>query len=244
MCIAVVVFIVTVGEVLLAYIIVSCIGDIAKVVAIKILEREAAYNLPAVALIVSIPHYAVCVLGEAFLTHEICTLDVAAASIAGCHAKLGEFVVEAELVIVAVAIGVVNGGGSGPVFVDVPRSREDVVVLPEVVSGLLPQAAVLHLITVSDIVAIGILGEIALVVIGEGLIEGVILTQPYVIHILIGLDARIDAVCAVHKAEVVVACGNTIPCLTSALEVAYVFIAYLEVVIQPGNTAIVTAATT
>ena len=51
-------------------------------------------------------------------------------------------------------------------------------------------------------------------------------------------------VCALHQTEVVVACSNAVPRLTCALKVAYVLIAYLEIVLHPRHTSIVTATAT
>ena len=124
-------------------------------------------------------------------------------------------------------------------LVDVPCSREDIVVLPEVIRGLVPITAVSHLVTGRDIVAVGVLGEVAVGIVGQILIERVILAQPCLIHILIGLDTRLGTVCAVHQREVVITCRHTIPGLSRLLEVTDVLIADLEVIPHPSQSTII-----
>ena len=117
-------------------------------------------------------------------------------------------------------------------------------VLPEVVCRLIPIGAVIHLIAGGDIVAIGILGKIAVCIIGQILIERVILTESNLVHILIGLDTCVYAISAIHQTHIVVASRHAIPSLTCLLEVTDVLITDLEVVTQPSQTTVITATTT
>ena len=128
-------------------------------------------------------------------------------------------------------------------IVDIPRGREDVVVLPEVIGGLIPIGAVGHLVTLSDIVTIGVLSEIAVSIIGHIFIERVKLAQSYFVHVLVSFDSRIHAISTIHQAHVVVTCRHTIPGLTSLLEIANVLITDLEVILHPGKTSIIRTAT-
>ena len=127
----------------------------------------------------------------------------------------------------------------GPTIVDIPRGRKDVVVLPEIIGGLVPIGAVDHLVSLSNIVTIGVLSEIAISIIGHIFIERVKLAQSHFVHILVGLDARIHAVSTIHQTHIVVTSRHTIPGLTSLLEIANVLISDLEVILHPGKTSIV-----
>ena len=82
-----------------------------------------------------------------------------------------QFVLIAELLVVAIAVGVVQRGRSGPVLVDVPSRRQDVVVLPEVVGGLVPQRAIGKLIAFRLIVAVSIPNEKTVLVGNQTLVE-------------------------------------------------------------------------
>ena len=116
-------------------------------------------------------------------------------------------------------------------------------ILPEVVDGLFPEGAVSHLIASRDIVAVGILGEVSFRIVGQVLIERVKLAQTNVPHILVGLDACIDAIGTIHQTHIIVACGDTIPGLSCTLEVTDVLIAEHEIIrCQPGKTSVVGAA--
>ena len=118
-------------------------------------------------------------------------------------------------------------------------------VLPEVVSRLVPVAAVGHLVALRHVVAVGILGEVSVSIVDERLVEGVILAKTYIIHIFIGLDTRFDAIGTVHQTHIIIACRHSVPGLSCPLEVADILIANLEVVAQKGQTAVVrTRATT
>ena len=182
-------------------------------------------------------------LGVSLLSHEVRLLDVLAIRIGCCHTKLREFVVGAKLLVVAIAVGIVQRGRGRPPFADVPRGGEGVVVLPEVIGDLVPVGTVNHRVALRDIVAIGIPDEVTVSIISQILIERVVLAQPHVPQILVGLDACLDAIGAVHQTHIVVACCDTVPGLTRTLEVSDVLIAEHEIVgCQPGESSVVGAA--
>ena len=134
------------------------------------------------------------------------------------------------LCIVAVPVGIVHGGCCGPVLRGLVHHIQQVVVLPEVVGCLVPQAAVCHLVTLH--------GPTSVPVGNEVLIERVELAQTSLVHIAIGLDAGVGV-----QAIVTVTCRNAAPGLTRLLIVAYVLVAQLQctVIVEPGESAIVAA---
>ena len=243
MSVGVVVGMVAVDEILLAHDGIGSVGHVPEVVAVEVLKRQTADHVPRLVLIVQVPDQSVGVLRESLLAHEVRPLDVVPVTVGRRESKLRELVVRTELTIVAAPVGIVQRGGCGPTVADVPRGGEDVMVLPEVVGGLVPVRTVGHLVARRDIVSVGVLGEVALVVVGQVFVEGVKLTQPGVVHIFIGLDTRLSAVGAVHQREVVVTGRHAVPGLARLLEVADVLIADLEVVAQPRQTAVVRART-
>ena len=85
-----------------------------------------------------------------------------------------------------------------PLAVDVPRGGEQVVALPKVIGGLVPQGTVRHRVAFGDVLAISSAGEVAVFVVGEHLVERVVAAETGVPHVLIGLDASLCAVGAVH----------------------------------------------
>ena len=93
-------------------------------------------------------------LGEAFLTDCI-GFDGFPVCLELVDAEFwGQFVVIAELLIVTVAVCVMQRGRRRPVLVDFPGGGEQVVVLPEVVGGAVPEGAVVHLVAFCNIIAI------------------------------------------------------------------------------------------
>ena len=140
------------------------IGYVTKVVPFKILYREATNDVPMRVLVFGEPNEAIGVLTEAFLADKVGLFHLVAFSIGVGHAKLREFVVGTELFIIAVAVGVVQRGRGRPVLVDFPGSGEDVVVLPEIVGGAVPIAAVVHLVALVEVVAVLVLDEVAVFV--------------------------------------------------------------------------------
>ena len=180
--VGVVVFIVAVGQQLAADVGMGCVGDKAKMVAIEILHRQSADDVPPVVLVVGVPHQSVGVLRHSLLAHEVCPLDVVAVVVGHGQSELRKLVLRAELLVVAVAVGIVQRGRRGPVVTDVPRGRQDVVVLPEVVGRTVPVAAVGHLVALCGVGAV--------VVDDHLLVERVVAAQSLVVHVLIGMYAR------------------------------------------------------
>ena len=115
--------------------------------------------------------------------------------------------------------------------------------LPKIVSGLAPKAAVGQAVALGQVVTIGIAGEVAIGIVDHGLIEGVVFPQSGLIHVLVGADAGLGAIGAVHDREVVVAGRHAIPCLAGLLEVAEVLVLDAELVSQVAQAAEITART-
>ena len=107
-------------------------------------------------------------------------------------------------------------------------------VLIEVVGGLVPVAAVAHGVTLSLVVAVGVLHKLVAVVIEHHILrERVELAQALVVHVLVAVHAvAVDS-------GIVVACGDSTPCLTHLLEVADIAVTQREVVAKPCERAVV-----
>ena len=238
----VVIGIVAVGQILLAHVAIGDVVDTPEVVAVEVLEGEAAENVPRLVLVVHIPNETISMLRHAFLTHEVGPLDEIALSIVDGQAEFRQLVVRTKLLVVAVTVSVVQRGRGAPMVVQRPGNRQDVMVLPKVVGCFVPEGAIGHLVAVGHVVAIGILGEVAVRIVGQCLVERVVLAEASLPHILIGLDARRHTVGSVHQAQVVIAGGDTVPSLAGTLEVADVLVADSNVVAQPADAAIVGAA--
>ena len=114
-----------------------------------------------------------------------------------------------------------------PVAAWCPGSRKDVVVLIEVISSLVPLASVAQSIRSDGIIALVVANHIAC--------QHIKLIQTCLIHIFIGADAILKE----GEVRVVISAQHTVPSLTGLLEVADVLVAYLEVIAQPGQSAIV-----
>ena len=69
--IRIIVFVVAVLQNLLLHHGVGGIGDVAEVVAVEVLQREASDDVPRLVLVVGVPHEAVGVLCEPLLSHEV-----------------------------------------------------------------------------------------------------------------------------------------------------------------------------
>ena len=96
------------------------IGEVAEVVAVEVLHAESADDVPQLVLVVGTGHEAVGVLRQSLLTHEVGAFDVVAVQVLHAQSELRQFVVRTELLVVAVAVGVVQRGRSAPVVVDGP----------------------------------------------------------------------------------------------------------------------------
>ena len=131
-----------------------------------------------------------------------------------------------------------------PVGGRLPYGREDIVVLIEVIGGFIPIAAIAHLRALGDIMAIVIFGKrFAVSGVDQRFIEGVVSAQTMFIHVFVGFDAVFCSVCSVHERKIVVTGGHTVPRLSCLLEVADIFIAYLEIVAYPSQSSIVRSGT-
>ena len=104
----VVIFIVAVGQILVGHGFIFDVVEVAEVVAIEILHRRAADNIQQIIGIVDVPNHAVGVLREALLAHKIGLFDAVALGVLGAQTVFFEFVVGAELLVVAVAVSVMQ----------------------------------------------------------------------------------------------------------------------------------------
>ena len=162
---------------------------------------------------------------QSLLPHEVGLLERAAVGRGEVlEPELLQLVLRTELLVVAVAVGVVQRGGSFPVVVDVPSGREQVVVLVEVVGGAGPEAAVGHAVALGAVVARGVDGEGAFGVVGESFVERVEAPESAVVHIFVRAYACLGAIGAVHEAEVVVAGGYAVPSLAGMFVVADILV--------------------
>ena len=210
------------------------IGKIAVVDALEGLEGSASDEVPVAVLIVGVPDQAIGVLREALLAHEVSTLEGGAIEKGEVgYAKLGELVVVAELIVVAVAVGIVDGAAGGPMIAELAGDREEVVVLPEIVCRARPERAVGHLVARSA--CSGVVGIV------EVLVERIETAQSHAMHVSIGEDA------SAHTSIVPVeelARIDTVPRLPCLLVVANVLVADAKcsIRVDPGDGSIVASA--
>ena len=137
----VVVFVVAIRHIFLAYVLIGDVCKIAKVVTVELLKRETSDYIPKLVFVIGVPDKAVGVLRQTFFAYKVGLFYAIIVK-----SELLEFVVEAELVVVTITIGVMQRCSGAPMLVDIINGREDVVVLPEVIGSLAPIAAVGHLI--------------------------------------------------------------------------------------------------
>ena len=223
--IGIVILQVAIGEVSMGDFFIGDIGHIAEVVALEVLHREAADDVPMRIAVFGVPNEAIGMLGEAFFANGVGFYGFSIGFELVDAEFLCQLVVIAKLIIVAVTIGVVQRRRRRPVLVDFPGGREEVVVLPEVVGGTVPIAAVVHLVALGHVVSVFVFDKVAFLVGNKVFVERVELSQAHVPHVGVGLDTRVCAVGAVHKAEVVVARHYAVPSLSGSLKVADVFVA-------------------
>ena len=192
--------------------------------AIYVRYQSADY-VPFAVVVVQVPHQAVGVLAQAFLPDEIGAFQLGfigkavdgvpfAVACVG-ETEFAEFVVVTELFVVSVAVCVVGCGTCAEVVIDTPRSIQEMVVLPEIVGSALPQTAV-----VKAMAFCGAQGRVG-PVLDEMFVQAVELSEAHAIHIAICLYAGIGV-----EAVVIVACRDSVPCLTCVLVIAKVLVAY------------------
>ena len=87
---------------------VANIVKIAEMVTVEVLESKTADDVPRVILVVGIPHQTIGVLGESLLANEIRTLDEVAFIIVDGQSELRQFVIGTELLVIAIAVGIVQ----------------------------------------------------------------------------------------------------------------------------------------
>ena len=160
----------------------------AEVVATELRHVHSAYHVPLVVFEVHIIECAVVVLCKTFLSYEIGFLDCVAFGIGGFQSEFGKFVLGTEFAVVTMAVSVVNCGIVAPMFVGHPRTRENVVVLIEIVGGFVPIFSVVKFVAVSLEVSFRILREYPVVGIeNHAFIQGVESTESVFVHIFIGV---------------------------------------------------------
>ena len=206
------------AEELLLCVLIGDIGKVTPVVATELLEVQAADYVPVFILVVGVIYHAVGVLGQSLLADEVRFLNLVALCILIDESKFLKLGVVLELLVVAVAIGIVQGDVVAPVAVRSPGCRENIVVLIEIIRSFLPFVAVSEGIWLDGIIALSIAHQIAS--------QDIEFPQSSLVHILVCADSII------HQCEVgiVVASQHAIPCLSGLLEVADVLIADLEVI--------------
>ena len=87
------------------------VGDISKVspvVAAELLQVQSADNIPVLILVIGIVYHAVGMLGESLLADEVRLLDEITFCIIVNESELGKLGVVLELLVVAVAIGIMQ----------------------------------------------------------------------------------------------------------------------------------------
>ena len=149
-----------------------------------------------------------------------------------------------EFAVITVTVGVMQRYVMTPMVRGVESKRQEVMILIEIIRRLVPERTVTHRVTLCLIVSVGILDESPAGIGLQIFIELVEFPQPSVVQVLIGRDACLDTVGAIHQAQVIAARNDTVPCLSCLLEVADVLVADAEVVVQPGQSAIVRARPT
>ena len=146
--------------------------QVSEVVAVVVLHGQSADDVPAVVLVVGVPYQTIGVLFQSFFADEVHLLMLLAVAVDEVlQSVFRQLVLVAELLVVAIAVGVVQRGCCGPVLVDVPSHRQNVVVLPEVVGSLVPQRTISHFITLHLVAAVRILDEETVLVSNQSLVE-------------------------------------------------------------------------
>ena len=227
---------ITACQIRLTYEVVGCVCHKTKVVPGELLFRNTCDDVPTLILVICIQYRSIAMLCQSFLTNEISSLDIFAISICCNESELGEFIVWTELLIVSESIGIVERSCSCPSLAKLKSSREDIMILPEVICSLVPIRAVAHL---ESLCRIG-----AVITDNQSFIEGVKLTKAYIPHVFIGLDASLAAIGTVHDTQVVGTSCHTVPSLTCTFEVSDILIAYLKLFTKPCQPAIVASAAT
>ena len=124
------------------------------------LQVEACHHVPLTVNVVCVIQQAISVLRQAFATHEIRLFYHNACGVGGIHSKLGELIIWAKFLVIAVAIGIVNGRIVRPMSRWLLQHRSDIVVLIEVIGGAIPQRTVVHAIAEGLEVAVGVLRKL------------------------------------------------------------------------------------
>ena len=111
---------------------------------------------------------------------------------------------------------IVQRGRGAPPVIHLPCHGEDVVIVPEVIGGLLPQRAVGHLVARHDVLTV--------TVYRKALVQTIVPAEAQAVHVLVGLHAVVAV-----QTVVVVTCGDAAPRLSGRLEAAYVLVTQPEV---------------
>ena len=212
------------------------VGDIcqvSEVIAKELLYGESCHGVPAFAVVTEVGNEAESVLAKAFLAHEIALghlLAVLAYEIG--NTILDQFVLVAEFIVVTVSVGVMGNCGKAPGRVNLPGKTQQVVVLPEIVRSARPIGTVVHTVALG-----GVVGTVN----DHLLIQGVVKSQPLVIHILVCLDAGLLPVSAIHNGQVTAAGCHSVPGLAGVLVIANEFVTDGVVGTKPGQRTQITA---
>ena len=201
-------------------------------VAAEHLCAESTHYVPRVVMIRHVVEGAVVVLCKSLAAHSLRLNQLTVGIIYVQSELLAESRSTAELVVVAITVGVVYGSVVSPMLRRLPYEVEDVMVLIEVVGSLIPLASVAEVERLGrETTAVGRR-------VNKVFHELVVSSQTIIVHILIAIDAIRR-----ERVAVVVARSNTVPCLTGLLEVADVLVAQLEVAAYPCQSAVVRTRT-
>ena len=158
--VGIVVPVVAVTEDPLREFLVGGVDQVAEVVALELLDGEAGERVPGAALVVDVGYQAEAVLVQAFLAHEVAPLDGIAVFVdEGGQAVFDQFVVLAELLVVAVTVGVVADGGEVPIRTGLPGETQQMVVLPEVVRRAGPGDILGQVIALDEVTAVRVVED-------------------------------------------------------------------------------------
>ena len=196
-------------------------------VAREALQVGTCYYVPVVVLKGYVIHQSVGVLCQAFLTNGVVFIIF----VFGQTKLFSQRGLVLQLLIVALAVGVVQGQVMAPLCRRCPCCRENVVVLIEVVGGVLPLATVAQRVALCLIVASSPSSGVVYHVFNQC----VYASQSGFPQVFVRVNVGEQAI------GVIVAGHHTVPCLARFLKVANVFIANLEVVAQPSKATIVRA---
>ena len=114
--------------------IISDICQIPEVVTLEPLQGYSGYDIQSIHAVIQVPDQSVCILGQPFPADEIGPLHLLAVRRGETlYPEFRQFVVRAELVVIAVSISIMEGAVRRKAVPQAAGDRKDIVVLPEIV---------------------------------------------------------------------------------------------------------------